>query len=62
VQHQGVHYDTESCPRPGLCHLNAATALDMSVVRRELEIVPGRPARQRRAIVGSDVGQMTACR
>jgi hypothetical protein len=50
MQHQGVHYDTGTVFRgPGYVISTRRTALDMSVVRRELEIVPGRPARQRRA-------------
>jgi hypothetical protein len=40
MQHQGVHYDTGTVFRgPGYVISTRRTALDMSVVRRELEIV-----------------------
>jgi hypothetical protein len=61
VQHQGVHYDTGIMFRgPGYAISTRPTALDMSVVRRELEIVRDDLHANAVRIVGSDVGQMTA--
>ena len=61
VQHQGVHYDTGTMFRgPGYAISTRRTALDMSVVRRELEIVRDDLHANAVRIVGSDVGRMTA--
>ena len=60
VQHQGVHYDTGTVFRgPGYAISTRRTALDMSVVRRELEIVRDDLHANAVRIVGSDVGHMT---
>ena len=61
MQHQGVHYDTGTVFRgPGYAISTRRTALDMSVVRRELEIVRDDLHANAVRIVGSDVGRMTA--
>jgi hypothetical protein len=60
VQHQGVHYDTGTMFRgPGYAISTRRTALDMSVVRRELEIVRDDLHANAVRIVGSDLGPMT---
>ena len=61
MQHQGVHYDTGTMFRgPGYAISTRRTALDMSVVRRELEIVRDDLHANAVRIVGSDLGPMTA--
>jgi hypothetical protein len=61
MQHQGVHYDTGTVFRgPGYVISTRRTALDMSVVRRELEIVADDLHANAVRIVGSDLGPMTA--
>ena len=61
MQHQGVHYDTGTVFRgPGYAISTRRTALDMSVVRRELEIVRDYLHANAVRIVGSDVGRMAA--
>ncbi len=61
MQHQGVHYDTGTMFRgPGYAISTRRTALDMSVVRRELEIVRDDLHANAVRIVGSDVERMTA--
>ncbi len=61
MQHQGVHYDTGTVFRgPGYAISTRRSALDMSVVRRELEIIRDDLHANAVRIVGSDVGPMTA--
>ena len=61
MQHQGVHYDTGTMFRgPGYAISTRRTALDMSVVRRELEIIRDDLHANAVRIVGSDVERMTA--
>jgi hypothetical protein len=61
VQHQGVHYDTGTMFRsPRYAISTRRTALDMSVVRCELEIVRDDLHANAVRIVGSDVERMTA--
>ncbi len=61
MRHQGVHYDTGTVFRgPGYAISTRRTALDMSVVRRELEIVRDDLHANAVRIVGSDVRQMKA--
>ena len=60
MQHQGVHYDTGTVFRgPGYAISTRRTALDMSVVRRELEIVRDDLHANAVRIVGSDLEPMT---
>lgn len=61
MQHRGVHYDTGIVFRgPGYAISTRRKALDMFVVRRELEIVRDGLHANAVRIVGSDVGRMTA--
>ena len=61
MQHQGVHYDTGTVFRgPGYAISTRRTALDMSVVRRELEIIRDDLHANAVRIVGSDIGRITA--
>ena len=61
MQHQGIHYDTGTVFRgPGYAISTRRAALDMSVVRRELEIVRDDLHANAVRIVGSDVERMTA--
>jgi hypothetical protein len=63
VQHQGVHYDTGTVVFRGPAGSSISTrraALDMSVVRRELEIIRDDLHANAVRIGGSDVGRMTA--
>ena len=61
MQHQGVHYDTGTVFRgPGYAISTRPTALDMSVVRRELQIIRDDLHANAVRIVGSDVEQITA--
>jgi len=61
MQHRGVHYDTGTVFRgPGYAIPTRRTALDMSVVRRELEIIRDDLHANAVRIVGSDVGRLTA--
>ena len=61
MQHQGVHYDTGTVFRgPGYAISTRPTPLDMSVVRRELEIIRDDLHANAVRIVGSDLGPMTA--
>jgi hypothetical protein len=61
MQHQGVHYDTGTVFRgPGYAISTRRSALDMSVVRRELEIIRDDLHANAVRIVGSEVGPMTA--
>ena len=61
MQHHGVHYDTGTVFRgPGYAISTRRAALDMSVVRRELEIIRDDLHANAVRIVGSDVGRMTA--
>ena len=60
MQHQGVHYDTGTMFRgPGYAISTRRTALDMSVVRRELEIVRDDLHANAVRIVGTEVERMT---
>ncbi len=60
MQHQGVHYDTGTVFRgPGYAISTRRSALDMSVVRRELEIIRDDLHANAVRIVGSHVGPMT---
>jgi len=61
VQHQGVHYDTGTIFRgPGYAMSTRRAALDMSVVRRELEIIRDDLHANAVRIVGSELGRLTA--
>lgn len=61
MQHEGVHYDTGTVFRgPGYAISTRRTALDMSVVRHELEIVRDDLHANAVRIVGSDVRRLTA--
>ena len=61
MQHQGVHYDTGTMFRgPGYAISTRRTALDMSLVRRELEIVRDDLHANAVRVVGSDVERITA--
>ncbi|MHB8960983.1 MAG: abortive infection protein [Candidatus Limnocylindrales bacterium] len=61
MQHQGVHYDTGTTFRgPGYAISTRRAAPDLSVVRRELEIIRGDLHANAVRIVGSDVGRLTA--
>jgi hypothetical protein len=60
LQHQGVHYDTGTVFRgPGYAISTRRSALEMSVVRRELEIIRDDLHANAVRIVGSDAGPMT---
>ena len=61
MQHRGVHYDTGTVFRgPGYAISTRRTALNRSVVRRELEIIRDDLHANAVRIVGSDVGRLTA--
>jgi hypothetical protein len=61
VQHQGVHYDTGTVFRgPGYAISTRRAALDLAVVRRELEIIRDDLHANAVRIVGSDVRRLTA--
>jgi hypothetical protein len=61
LQHQGVHYDTGTVFRgPGYAISTRRSALDTSVVRRELEIIRDDLHANAVRIVGSDVARLTA--
>ncbi len=61
MQHQGVHYDTGTVFRgPGYAISTRRSALDMTVVRRELEIIRDDLHANAVRVVGSDGGRMTA--
>jgi len=61
VQHQGVHYDTGTVFRgPGYAMSTRRAALDMSVVRRELEIIRDDLHANAVRVVGSELGRMMA--
>ncbi len=61
MQHQGVHYDTGTMFRgPGYAISTRRTALDMSVVRRELEIIRDDLHANAVRIGGSNIRRMTA--
>ncbi len=61
MQHRGVHYDTGTTFRgPGYAISTRRAALDLSVVRRELEIIRDDLHANAVRIVGSDVERMTA--
>jgi ABC-type thiamin/hydroxymethylpyrimidine transport system permease subunit len=61
MEHQGVHYDTGTVFRgPGYAISTRRSALDMSVVRRELEIIREALRANAVRIWGSDVGRMAA--
>jgi len=61
VQHQGVHYDTGTTFRgPGYAISTRPANLDMSVVRRELEIIRDDLHANSVRVVGSDLGRITA--
>jgi hypothetical protein len=61
VKHKGVHYDTGMTFRgPGFSISTRRAALDLSVVRRELEIIRDDLHANTVRIVGSDVARMTA--
>ncbi len=61
MQHQGVHYDTGPVFRgPGYAISTRPPALDMAVVRRELEVVRDDLHAHPVRIVGSQVDRMTA--
>jgi hypothetical protein len=60
MQHQGVHYDTGTVFRgPGYAISTRRTALDLSLVRRELEIIRDDLHANAVRVVGSDVGRIT---
>ncbi len=61
MQHQGVHYDTGTTFRgPGYAISTRRAALDLSVVRPELEIIRDDLHANAVRIVGSDVRRLTA--
>lgn len=61
MRHQGVHYDTGTVFRgPGYAISTRRAALDMAVVRRELEIIRDDLHANAVRIVGSDVGRLMA--
>jgi hypothetical protein len=61
LQHQGVHYDTGTTFRgPGYAISTRRAGLEMSVVRRELEIIRDDLHANAVRIVGSDVARLTA--
>ena len=61
MQHQGIHYDTGTVFRgPGYAISTRRAALDLSVVRRELEIIRDDLHANAVRVVGSDVGRLTA--
>ena len=61
MQHQGVHYDTGTVFRgPGYAMSTRRAALDMSVVRRELEIIRDDLHANAVRVVGSELGRMMA--
>ena len=61
MQHQGVHYDTGTLFRgPGYAISTRRKALDLSLVRRELEILRDDLHANAVRIGGSDVGRITA--
>jgi hypothetical protein len=63
MQHRGIHYDTGTTYFPGPVGEAISTrrgALDMSVVRRELEIIRDDLHANAVRVVGSDVGSLTA--
>lgn len=61
VQHQGVHYDTGTVFRgPGYAISTRRAALDLSLVRRELEIIRDDLHANAVRIVGSEVERLTA--
>jgi hypothetical protein len=61
MQHQGVHYETRTVFRgPGYAISTRRLELDVSVVRRELEIVWDDLHANAVRVVGSDVGRVTA--
>jgi hypothetical protein len=61
MQHQGVHYDTGTVFRgPGYAISTRRKALDMPVVRHELEIIRDDLHANAVRIGGSDVGRITA--
>src|ERR1019366_4953095 len=61
MQHQGVHYDTGTVFRgPGYAISTRRPAVDMSVVRRELEIIRDDLHANAVRIWGSAVGRITA--
>ena len=61
MQHQGVHYDTGTTFRgPGYAISTRRAKLDMSVVRREFEIIRDDLHANAVRVVGSDLGRMTA--
>jgi hypothetical protein len=60
LQHQGVHYDTGTVFRgPGYAISTRRSALDLTVVRRELEIIRDDLHANAVRIVGSHIGPMT---
>jgi hypothetical protein len=61
VEHKGIHYDTGTVFRgPGYAISTRRAALDLAVVRRELEIIRDDLHANAVRIVGSDVGRLTA--
>ena len=61
MQHQGIHYDTGTVFRgPGYAISTRRAALDLAVVRRELEIIRDDLHANAVRIVGSDVGRLTS--
>ena len=61
MQHQGIHYDTGTVFRgPGYAISTRRKPPDMTVVRRELEIIRDDLHANAVRIVGSDVGRLTA--
>ena len=61
VEHRGVHYDTGTVFRgPGYAIATRRAALDLAVVRRELEIIRDDLHANAVRVVGSDVGRLTA--
>ncbi len=61
MQHRGIHYDTGTVFRgPGYAISTRPKPLDLSVVRRELEIIRDDLHANAVRIVGSDVGRLTS--
>ncbi len=61
MQHRGVHYDTGTVFRgPGYAISTRRADIDLSVARRELEIIRDDLHANAVRVVGSDVGRLTA--
>ena len=61
MQHKGIHYDTGTVFRgPGYSISTRRSALDMAIVRRELEIIRDDLHANAVRVVGSDVERLVA--